>query len=839
MLRQYQEIKNKHRDCILFFRLGDFYEMFYDDAVKASGVLDLVLTSRDAGKSGKIPMCGIPFHAADSYIGRLIKQGYKIAICEQTEDPSNAKGIVKREVVRIISAGTYLDDTVASRCLLSIVIEKNVTGIAFLETAGGTIKANQYENKESFAGIMAKMPVYEIVYPESNHQQVSRMIEEITGKNKNFTLSSQDDWKFNFDTATRNICEHFKIHSVDVTDLKGKPLAIRAMGGLLEYVGELSKTPMRHIDKIALYDDSEYVYISPSAIKGLEIETLIKTLDRTNTAAGKRMLREWIMHPLKDVEKIVERQQAVMILKDNQDIRTSLVRILKQTYDIEKALSRLSSGYSNPRDIVAIKNTLNQIPEINKALQPVSALNKYLQINDIFELSKLLNAAINPDMPVTSPEGEIIKKGFNAELDSYRNIRENASQWLKNYQSEESKKTGISSLKIGYTQVFGYYIEISNANLHLVPDRYIRKQTLVNAERFITPELKDFEEKMLSAQQKIVEIENNIVKQIVSIITGYSKEIHTVARSIAVLDALISFSILAIEKDYVKPEITNLDEIMINDGRHPLVECFLENKFIPNDTLIDCKENRMLIITGPNMAGKSTYIRQVAILVIMAQSGSFIPASSARIGLVDKIFARIGAHDEIAKGQSTFMVEMSETASILSNLSPKSLVILDEIGRGTSTYDGLSLAWAVAEYLYEKKIRTLFATHFHELVELEKTHPDVKNYNVAVNQWQGEIIFLHKIIPGGTDQSYGIYVAKLAGIPANVINRSKEILKDLESAEKFSSGEKHQLSLFNIQIDPLLEDLKNEIKNLNPDEITPVQALQKIYQWKKMFEGKE
>ncbi|MCM8764448.1 MAG: DNA mismatch repair protein MutS, partial [Candidatus Omnitrophica bacterium] len=360
MLKQYQEIKNKHRDCILFFRLGDFYEMFYDDAVKASRVLDLVLTSRDAGKAGRIPMCGIPYHAADSYISRLIKNGYKVAICEQTEDPSKAKGIVKREVVRIISAGTYLDEAATSRCLVSIVLEKNTIGVAFLETAGGTIKANQYDNKESFAGILAKMPVYEIVYPESNHQRISKMIEEITGKSKNFILSNQDDWKFNLDTAERNICEHFKIHSVDVTAIKGKLLAIRAVGGLLEYVRELSKTPMHHIDKIALYDDSEYVYISPSAIKGLEIETLIKTLDRTNTAAGKRMLREWIMHPLKDVEKINERQQAVMILKDNPDIQKNLIQNLKQTYDIEKALSRLSSGYSNPKDIAAIRDTLNQ-----------------------------------------------------------------------------------------------------------------------------------------------------------------------------------------------------------------------------------------------------------------------------------------------------------------------------------------------------------------------------------------------------------------------------------------------------------------------------------------------
>ena len=840
MLRQYNEIKKKHNDCILFFRLGDFYEMFYDDAKKASKILDLVLTSRDAGKSGKIPMCGIPYHAVDSYISRLIKHGYKVAICEQTEDPSKAKGIVKREVIRIITAGTYLDQSPETRCILSIVVEKNTIGMALVDNTKGMIRANEYLKIEEFAGVIARIPVYEIVYPESLQEEISHLIEKIVGKTKNFSFSPQEDWKFHYETANRNLCEHFKVHSLAGFGLSEKMIAIRAAGGLLEYIREMSKSPMNHIDKIALYDDSEYVYLSPSAIRGLEIDALIKVLDKTQTAAGSRLLREWIMHPLKDTEKIEERLMAVSILRENQQLQQNLLNVFKQIYDIEKALSRLSSGYSNPKDILAIKNSIALIPEIRKVLEPVCNLNDYFAVNDIPELREYLEHAVNSEIPASHPEGQIIKKGFNQELDFWRQLKESSSQWLKNYQAEQVKKTGITSLKIGYTQVFGYFIEISKANLHLVPQEYIRKQTLVNAERFITPELKDFEEKMLSAEQKILEIEKNLIQKVIEKILEFSKEIHAFSNSIAAIDVLNSFSIIA-DSRYVKPEINCSDEIIIKDGRHPLVETFIEKEFVPNDTLVDCNENRLLIITGPNMAGKSTYIRQVAICVILAQAGCFVPASRAQIGIVDKIFTRIGAHDEISKGYSTFMVEMSETASILANLSSRALVILDEIGRGTSTYDGLALAWAVAEYLYQQKVRTLFATHFHELIELATNHPGVKNYNVAVKQWQDEIIFLHKIVPGGTDESYGIYVAKLAGIPENVTARSREILRELESGMKIpeSNDGKEQLSLFVVQVDPVLEKIKDEIVSINPDVITPLEALNKIYQWKKIIENKE
>jgi len=840
MLKQYLGIKKKHGDCILFFRLGDFYEMFFDDAKIASNILDLVLTSREAGKSGRIPMCGIPFHAADSYISRLIKNGYKVAICEQTEDPSKAKGIVKREVVRIITTGTYVDESSDSRCIVSIVPDNNHIGIAIMDNSTGQIKANEFSSKQNLSGIIARIPVYEVICPESSKDFVKNLLNDATRKNEGIIINSENDWKFDYETAKRNICGHFRIESLAGTGIGEKKLAICASGGLLEYVKTLSRSSMTHIDRISLYDDSEYLFISPSAIRGLEMESLIKSIDRTITAPGKRQIKEWIFHPLKDIEKINERFSAVGILMENKSVQQALTSILKKINDIDKALSRISSGYSNPRNLLALKNSIGLIPELKKELESISKLNKYFQVEDIPDLREFLENAINPDIPLSNPEGEIIKDGFNRELDEYRSIKKTSNQWLKNYQAEQIKKTGISSLKIGYTQVFGYYIEISKANLHLVPETYIRKQTLVNAERFITPELKEFEEKMLSAQQRIIEIESELMKQVTSKILEFSNQIHQFTDTLAAIDVLNSFSIIAKEQQYIKPEINGGDEIIIKDGKHPVVELYLEDDFIPNDTLIDCSSNRLLVITGPNMAGKSTYIRQVAILIILAQSGCYIPASSATIGLVDKVFARIGAHDEISKGQSTFMVEMTETAYILSNLSKRSLVILDEIGRGTSTYDGLALAWAVVEYLYKQKIRTLFATHFHELVELEKKHPGIKNYNVAVKQWQDEIIFLHKIIPGGTDESYGIYVAKLAGIPEEIINRSKKILTELESLEKFSSrkDEIQQLDLFTYHTDPLLEKLKNEIQEINPDNITPLDALKKIVEWKNLINKK-
>ncbi|MCL5408589.1 MAG: DNA mismatch repair protein MutS [Candidatus Omnitrophica bacterium] len=844
MLKQYNEIKAKHPDCILFFRLGDFYEMFYADAQKASKILDLVLTSRSAGQAGKIPMCGIPYHAADSYISRLIKAGEKIAICEQTEDPKEAKGIVQREIIRVITSGTFIDEqNPDSRYVFSFIQGKDKIGISFLDLSGGTIYTNQYTNIQEVINIIYKLPVWEIIFPASEENKIKEIFSGIT-KTKNILLSPFHDWTFNPDMAKKSLCEHFGVQNLNGFGMEELTLSHSSAGALLEYLKELNKKSLLHIDKISIYHDAEYVFISPYALYGLDIEELLKTIDRTTTAMGKRMFKHWLYHPLKNPEKILQRQKASIILKENPSIQNDLSIIFKSIPDIEKSLSRISCGFFSAKDLLALRNSLSLIPDIKKTLEPISQVNEFFILNDIPEIRIFLEESINPALPVSNPEGKIIKEGYNKELDELRDIQENGRNWLKNLQAEEIKKTHINSLKIGFNNVFGYYIEISRANLHLVPPDYIRKQTLVNAERFITSQLKEFEEKMLSAEEKILEIEKRIIEDICKKILENSEKIHIFSTTLATLDVLHSLSRLASLPGYTAPEITNEFQIIINDGRHPIVEKYVQAEFTPNDTLLDCGENHLLIITGPNMSGKSTYIRQNALIVIMAQMGGFVPASSASIGIVDKIFTRIGAHDEIIKGQSTFMVEMSETADILNNLSERSLIVLDEIGRGTSTYDGLSLAWAIAEYLAKKKVRVLFATHFHELTILQEEFPGIKNYNVEVREWQNEIIFLHKIIPGGTDESYGIYVAKIAGMPQEVIKHSAKILEKLELdnnfPEKFKKGrKKFQMDLFSDSRTSFAEKLKEEISAIDTNNLTPLEALHKIYQWKKKIKGEE
>ncbi|HDD64968.1 MAG TPA: DNA mismatch repair protein MutS [Firmicutes bacterium] len=856
MLKQYQRIKSQYKDCILFFRLGDFYEMFYDDAKKASSVLDIVLTSRDAGKSGKVPMCGIPYHAAESYISRLIKAGFKVAICEQVEDPSKAKGIVKREVVRVITSGTFIDETSAEpRYLLSFILEKGKCGIAFIDSSSGTIQTNEFEREERTIEIISKLNIYECIFPERQQEDLRRIFKHPLLKNKNITLTPFPDWSFNSEISKKSLCEHFGVHNLKGFGIEDKKLSICASGALLEYLKQLNKQPMLHIDKISIYSDIDFVFISPSACYGLEIDKLIKTIDNTLTPMGKRELKFWVYHPLKDVNKIRERQKAVKLLKENAEVREKLEEILKNIPDIEKSLSRISYGICGVKDLLAIRNTLLKIPQIEDTLRPLYKENQLFYIHDIPELRELLDKAINPEIPITNYEGKVIKKGYSKELDELREIEENGREWLRKFQEREIKRTGITSLKVGYNKVFGYYIEVSKPNLPLVPPDYIRKQTLVNAERFITEQLKEFEEKMVYAQENILKIEEEIINSLKEKILSYSSQIHTLASDIARIDVIYSLSVLATSPGYCLPEVNEGTGIYIKEGRHPVVENSLEEPFVPNDTKLDTEDNHLLIITGPNMSGKSTYIRQNAIIVIMAQIGSYIPAKEAKIGIVDKIFARIGAQDEISKGQSTFMVEMSETANILNNLSPRSLVILDEIGRGTSTFDGLSLAWAVGEYLQKKKVRTLFATHFHELTALAEKYHGVKNYNVAVKEWGNEIIFLHKITPGSTDKSYGIYVAKLAGIPENVIKRAEEILAEIEIRgnlkETVYKKEKDvQLTLFpEKETEEKIEELKrrikmmeriiDEIKSIDINNITGLQALMKINEWKSEIKNGE
>ena len=791
-------------------------------------------------------MCGIPYHAADNYIARLIKSGYKVAICEQMEDPALARGIVKRDVIRVISAGTFLDENTSdSRYLLCLSPNAKNIGAAFIDPASGTIQANQYPlDDRQIVDLIARLPVCECIFPQAAEEKIKNLFKNPLLKLRNVALSSFADWCFNPDMAKKTLLEHFLVHNLHGFGIEELPSAVSSCGALLEYLKQMNKQPLRHIDRIALYTDKNYVFISPAAYHGLELETLIKTLDDTLTPLGKRLFRFWFTHPLKDIASIEERQEAIGLLKNNPKIQTELKTHLSKISDIEKNISRVSCGLAQAKDLLAIRNALNLIPELQKVTGHLAEQNSLFILEDIASLREFLTKIINEDIPLSHPEGKIVAAGCNAELDSLRDIQENGRLWLKKMQEEEIKRTGIHSLKIGFNNVFGYYIEVTNPNLALIPEDFIRKQTLVNAERFITPKLKEFEEKILTAQDQILKIERQIIEDAQKKILDHSFELHLFCQSIAALDALYSLSILAQKPGYILPKAAEDTVLNIKEGRHPVVERTIPESFVGNDTFLNAEDNHLIILTGPNMAGKSTYIRQSALLVIMAQAGSYIPAASAHVGIVDKIFTRIGAHDDILKGQSTFMVEMNETADILNNLTERSLIILDEIGRGTSTYDGLSLAWALAEHLAKTKTRTLFATHFHELTALADQHPGVKNYNVAVKEWQDEIVFLHKIVPGSTDDSYGIYVAKLAGIPQAVIQRAKGILTHLELKNDLKENLKgnlsleEQLNLFSAKADPKFERIQAMLEAVNVNQLTPLEALCKIQELKEIVRSK-
>ncbi|MCA9405270.1 MAG: DNA mismatch repair protein MutS [Candidatus Omnitrophica bacterium] len=844
MLKQYHTIKNKHKNCILLFRLGDFYEMFYDDAKEVSRTLDLVLTSRGKNAAQRIPMCGFPHHSAEGYIARLVKAGHKIAICDQVEDPATAKGIVKRDVTRIITSGTYLDEnSTDSRYVVCLSPNAKGVGVSFTDPAIGTILTNEYPLKKNrLVELISRLPVYECIFPQAHEDDIKAIFQHPVLKANNIVLSPYEDWCFNLDIGKKALCEHFGVANLHGFGIEDKPAAISSTGALLEYLKQMNKQPLKHIDKISVYADDDYVFISPAAHRGLEMNTLIRTLDKTLTPLGKRKLYYWFYHPLKDPSLIRERQQAVSLLKDNSATRDELKELLNKIPDIEKNISRLSCGYTHAKDLLAIRNTLALLPSLLTITEPLQKQNPLFTLEDIPELRKKLLETVSEDVPLSKPEGKIIKDGYNAELDQLRDIQNNGHAWLKELQQREIKATGINSLKIGFNKVFGYYIEVTRAHSKNVPSHYIRKQTLVNAERYITPELKEYEEKILSAQDKIIRIEQDIVRELQQDILNNSLDLHQFCQNIATLDVIYSLSILTTSPGYVIPTITEDTRIDIKNGRHPVVEHMVTDDFVANDTVLDCDNHHCVILTGPNMAGKSTYIRQSAILVIMAQVGSYIPAESAGIGIVDKIFTRIGAHDDIAKGQSTFMVEMNETADILNNLTERSLVILDEIGRGTSTFDGLSLAWALAEHIHSTKARTLFATHFHELTALADKHTGIKNYNVAVKEWKDEIIFLHKIVEGSSDDSYGIYVAKLAGIPKDVITRAKNILTQLELKNDLKenlTGDKkseEQITLFAQQSNKALEKIKDDLQNIDINNLTPMDALKRLQKMKELLD---
>lgn len=833
MLKQYRDIKARHQDCILFFRLGDFYEMFFEDAKEAAGLLDLVLTSRGQDATGKIPMCGIPYHSADNYIAKLIKAGRKVAICEQVEDAAQAKGIVKRDVIRVITAGTYLDDSTDSRYLLCLAPLKNgPVGFAFCDTAGGTIRTNVLAGPQQAVELLGRLPVFECVFPESAQDAVKQLLAHPLLKPKNILLTATSDWCFNPEMARKALCEHLGVLNLNGFGIEDAAPAQSACGALLEYLRAMNKTPLKHIDRLALYAHDDYVFISPAAHYGLEMENVLKTLDLTQTPMGRRSFRFWLYHPLKNTASIVQRQNAVALLHENTKAAQKIDELLKNLPDLEKALSRLSCGCSSIKDILALRQGLLRGPLI---AETVNGLNHpLLAVADLPDLREMLTKTINPDVPLAKPEGKIIQEGIDKDLDELRRIQENGRQWLAAFQAREIKSTGISSLKVGFNNVFGYYIEITKTHQKSAPAHYIRKQTLVNGERYITPELKEYEEKILTAQEKIFAIEKRILGGIEQQILGSAPALHRYCEALATIDCLLSLSKLFDWGGYILPHINDEVTIDIKDGRHPIVEKSVSETFTSNDTLLDTDQNHLLILTGPNMAGKSTYIRQTALLVILAQIGGPIPASSAAIGIADKIFTRIGAHDEISKGQSTFMVEMTETAHILNNLTPRSLVILDEIGRGTSTSDGLSLAWALAEHVHNQKVRTLFATHFHELVALADRLEGVKNYNVAVKEWKDKIIFLHKIVPGGSDDSYGIYVAKLAGIPEGVIKRSREILSELEIGTA-SPYRKHETQLnFFTPPSSSEDEIRSALEAVDVNNMTPMDALKKLQELKEL-----
>ena len=805
MMQNYLNTKEQYKDCILFYRLGDFYEMFYDDAITASRELEITLTGKACGTEEKAPMCGVPFHAAEIYISRLIAKGYKVAIAEQLEDPKQAKGIVKRDVIRVVTPGTVIETNMLeekkNNYIMGIVKKGLYYGIAICDISTGDFYATQIKlpenNFEKLLDEYARYVPAEIVVNETMGLS-TKEIETMKDRNSTFVTIRENEMF----AEDENIL--LKLYTIEDSfgkkkeSLKDVKLAVQAINGLLNYFSETQKVKLEHINKIKLYEVKKYMALDINARRSLELTermrdkskrgTLIWVLDKTSTSMGGRLLRRWINDPLLDVKEINERLEAVKELKDNIMLRGELTEILKKVYDIERLAGKISYGNANERDLISLKNSLSHLPELKGLLNSTKAplLQKlYSNLDELKDICKLIDDAIVEDPPISVKEGGIIKTGYSKDIDEYRNASTDGKRWIVELEAKEKELTGIKNLKVGYTRVFGYYIEVTKSFLNQVPeDRYIRKQTLTGGERFITEELKQIEGKILGAEEKVIALEYNEFVKIRDEIGKNIERLQTSATAIATTDVLNSLAIVAEDNNYVCPVVDESGKIQIKDGRHPVIEQMIDSgSFVQNDTNLDKEENRVAIITGPNMAGKSTYMRQVALITLMAQIGSFVPATEAKIGIVDKIFTRVGASDDLSSGQSTFMLEMLEVSNILKNATKKSLIILDEIGRGTSTYDGLSIAWAVAEYIADKSkvgAKTLFATHYHELIQMAEKTEGIKNFSVAVKEKGEDIIFLRKIVEGGTDESYGIHVAKLAGVPKQVITRANKILRSLE-----------------------------------------------------------
>ncbi len=859
-MKQYHEVKRNYPDAIVFFRLGDFYEMFGPDAVTASKVLQITLTSRDKGREDPIPMCGVPHFTAETYIARLVRAGYKVAVCEQMEDPKEAKGIVRREVVKVITPGTFLpDNPKENNYILGFFQKENIYGIAVADITTGEFLI--YETCNSLEDEINRFQPKEILYPLS-FKNNSAIIDRLG----DYYLTNYDDWYFDYIEAYRKLIKHFRVSSLDGYGCEGMIVAVSAAGALLNYLEETQKDTLT-FRKVIVLRRASHMLLDAATLRNLEITrnmrsgetegSLLWVIDETLTPMGGRLLRAWLLNPLLNPEEIGERQDAVIDLMGDTGGLSKLQAYLKDIYDIERLASRISSGTANARDLLALKNSLKILPELKTLLEAndnktIKSLQK--QIDPLSGVNSLIEKSITEDPPFTLKDGGLIRKGFNSEIDELREISSSGKDFIAGLQTKERERTGISSLKVGFNRVFGYYIEITKSNLSQVPGDYIRKQTLVNGERFITPELKDYEAKVLGAEERLKNLEYDVFINVRNTIAAETEKLQKTSAAIAELDALQSLAGIAKKYNYERPVVDDGDVIRISEGRHPVIERLSAgDKFIPNDALIDSASNNILIITGPNMAGKSTYMRQTALIVLMAQIGSLVPAKEARVGIVDRIFTRIGASDVITKGQSTFMVEMIETANILNNATKKSLILLDEVGRGTSTFDGISIAWAVVEYISkELKTRTLFATHYHELTELSLIIEGIRNLNVAVKEWGDEIIFLRRIEEGAADKSYGIQVARLAGLPSLTIERAKEILSNLEKSELNELGapklaytpttttpgspKTGQLDLFTTQADPVMK----ELLGLDILSMSPLEALNKLFEMKKKLgDGKK
>ena len=853
MMQHYLETKKQYKDCVLFYRLGDFYEMFFEDAEIVSRELELTLTGKDCGQEKRAPMSGIPYHAADSYIAKLIEKGYKVAICEQVEDPKQAKGIVKREVIRVVTPGTVIESNLLeekkNNYIMAIYKSGLYFGISVCDISTGEFLATQIVEHNNFARLLDEISRYspaEIIVSDMMFNSKTE-IEKIKERFETYISKESEesfDGEYELLSGMYNIIDD---KNEKIKNLSDKKLAIYAINALLKYLEDTQKTSLDHINTIKIYNTTRYMALDINARRNLEITekmrdkskkgTLLWVLDKTSTSMGGRLLRRWLNDPLIDRKEINDRLDAVEELKDSIILRGDVVDALKKVYDIERLAGKISYGNANGRDMISLKNSVKQLPEIKKVLSATGAgLLKeiYENIDTLDDIYEIIEKSIVDEPPIGVKDGGIIKIGYDPEIDKLKLATTEGKKWILELEAKEREQTGIKGLKVGFNKVFGYFIEVTKSNLSMVPDRYVRKQTLTNCERYITEELKNLENQILGAEERVVTLEYNAFCEIRSSIEKQIQRIQKTATLVSTLDVLVSFATVAEDMNYVKPEVDNGGVIDIKEGRHPVIEKMISNSnFVPNDTYLDEEGNRLAIITGPNMAGKSTYMRQVALITLMAQVGSFVPASYAKIGVVDKIFTRVGASDDLSMGQSTFMVEMMEVATILKEATKNSLVILDEIGRGTSTYDGLSIAWAVAEFIADKEkcgAKTLFATHYHELTELENKVEGVKNYSIAVKEKGEDIIFLRKIVDGGTDESYGVHVARLAGVPQVVTKKANEILQSLERRNVLNNKiieqtpkkeSADQINMYNYKI----AEVAHEIDRIDFNQLTPIDAL--------------